>query len=295
MLVYGEKHSQQQDLPKGQSGAQFTPRVLLRYYNTHEETDSKTLKRLFELIAPVSFVDHQNSIVRYKTAKGAELALGYFNSHCIIQKNVDDFALQVSEAHAHRQAVKKSIPPTDGIYVRLLQGIFINLEQQEKQYWSTFISSLEDNESMLNNHIAFGQVHHVKFGDDEDNQQAKKHVKFGDDEDNQQAKKHIKFGDDEDNQQAKKHIKFVNDEDNQQAKKHIKFGNEKMNDDVEQGKHIKLDQQEKKDESNSISKNENTKRHIVFSDSEESGPESPQLIHLESPAKRSKKRFKEGE
>ncbi|KND04924.1 uncharacterized protein SPPG_00615 [Spizellomyces punctatus DAOM BR117] len=83
---------------QGQMGthekAEYQSRIVAKFSGAHKSTTPKVLKRLFEMIAPVSFIDlnrNQGSgHVRFKTSHGARLAFVFFSREYIAQTHKDD-------------------------------------------------------------------------------------------------------------------------------------------------------------------------------------------------------------
>ncbi|KAJ3207339.1 hypothetical protein HDU82_003838 [Entophlyctis luteolus] len=94
------------------SGASYEAGVVVRYSNVHRGTSRKILKTLFELVAPVSFVDYTKGetegFVRFKTPMGATLATSYFSHQNIVQINSKDVGTLITSVK-HLQRLKSSI------------------------------------------------------------------------------------------------------------------------------------------------------------------------------------------
>ncbi|KAJ3353278.1 hypothetical protein HDU83_006958 [Entophlyctis luteolus] len=94
------------------SGASYEAGVVVRYSNVHRGTSRKVLKTLFELVAPVSFVDYTKGetegFVRFKTPMGATLATSYFSHQNIVQINSKDVGTLITSVK-HLQRLKSSV------------------------------------------------------------------------------------------------------------------------------------------------------------------------------------------
>ena len=79
---------------KSHAALQYEPGVIAAFQNVHPQTQSKTLRILFELLAPVSFVDYsygkKRGYVRFKSAYGAQLACSYFEREFVGQSHGGD-------------------------------------------------------------------------------------------------------------------------------------------------------------------------------------------------------------
>jgi hypothetical protein len=96
------------------------------------------VKRLFEMVAPVSFVDFDiydralhgevafQGYVRFKTCEGAELACTYFKSECVKQvKPADLGTLDAAVSRVHKECVTgRRYGDTMGICLVVLEGLF---------------------------------------------------------------------------------------------------------------------------------------------------------------------------
>ncbi|KAJ3063157.1 hypothetical protein HDU99_004969, partial [Rhizoclosmatium hyalinum] len=84
------------------SGAEYEPGVVITYTGVHKSTSRKVLKQLFELIAPVSYIDHTihqtNGFVRFKTAQGASRAFHYFSRQCIVHCSPKDIGTLITSS-----------------------------------------------------------------------------------------------------------------------------------------------------------------------------------------------------
>ncbi|KAI8618701.1 hypothetical protein BC830DRAFT_1107754, partial [Chytriomyces sp. MP71] len=76
------------------NGAVFENGVVVHYTGVHIGTNRKVLKRLFELISPVSYIDHSKGetegYIRFKTQHGAALAAQYLHRHTLLQTHAGD-------------------------------------------------------------------------------------------------------------------------------------------------------------------------------------------------------------
>ncbi|ORY41671.1 hypothetical protein BCR33DRAFT_852172 [Rhizoclosmatium globosum] len=93
------------------SGAEYEPGVVITYTGVHKSTSRKVLKQLFELIAPVSYIDHTihqtNGFVRFKTAQGASRAFHYFSRQCIVQCSPKDIGTLITSSTQLRKIQEK--------------------------------------------------------------------------------------------------------------------------------------------------------------------------------------------
>ncbi|KAJ3282493.1 hypothetical protein HK104_010866 [Borealophlyctis nickersoniae] len=104
-LLAKKKAEEVKGIPKKSSSAAQTGLqrgVIAKYRGVHPETDRRTLKKLFELVAPVAYVDHTISeasgYVRFETPHGAQLAVAYFSQECVGQLHKSDTGSFVSSA-----------------------------------------------------------------------------------------------------------------------------------------------------------------------------------------------------
>ncbi|KAJ3092392.1 La- protein 7 [Quaeritorhiza haematococci] len=78
----------------GHESAEYQKGVVAQYTGVHKQTSRKILKKLFDIVAPVAYVDHPrgqtSGHVRFKSPHSAQLALTYFNQETIHQKHKDD-------------------------------------------------------------------------------------------------------------------------------------------------------------------------------------------------------------
>ncbi|KAJ3188856.1 hypothetical protein HDU85_004570 [Gaertneriomyces sp. JEL0708] len=78
----------------GHNKAEFQSKVVVKFAHVHRATDAKTLKKLFSMVAPVTFVDHSpgttTGYARFKTPHGAKLAATYFTREYIVQTHKKD-------------------------------------------------------------------------------------------------------------------------------------------------------------------------------------------------------------
>ncbi|KAI8590917.1 hypothetical protein BDZ88DRAFT_412760 [Geranomyces variabilis] len=93
----------------GTHAAEYQAKVVGRFWDVHSGTNTKVLKRLFEMVAPVAFVEFRRNngtgYVRFKTPNGAHLASTYFNSEYIVQQNANDCGtLLMQEPKSKRKA-----------------------------------------------------------------------------------------------------------------------------------------------------------------------------------------------
>ncbi|KAJ3130827.1 hypothetical protein HK101_004928 [Irineochytrium annulatum] len=141
--------------------------VVCRFTGANKKTDASVLKKLFEMVAPVSFVDykHGNSDghVRFKTAAGATLARLYFSREYIIQNDKHDQGTLVTKAGARRLRMEKKAARPEwhdwnevssgdeleaGIRLFLLQG------QEESAYWKKVYSLRSEKQERLEKEAA---------------------------------------------------------------------------------------------------------------------------------------------
>lgn len=109
----------------------------------------KTLKNIFNLIAPVHFIDKRghDGYIFYKTSKGAQLALEYFNRIHIYQSSdvctgiIDSFCIN------HHDKVKKGLD--NGICVYELSA------SEQEEYWNEIQSARQDCSLVESNHFVF--------------------------------------------------------------------------------------------------------------------------------------------
>ena len=101
--------------------------IMAQFTHVHPDTNSKTLKHLFELVAPVAYIDldykQQRGHVRFKTRQGAQFACQYFSQTCIYQSSGSDTGTLFTLS----KNTKKESPPF--VQLRLLKG------QEESAYW----------------------------------------------------------------------------------------------------------------------------------------------------------------
>ncbi|KAJ3230263.1 hypothetical protein HDU81_004630 [Chytriomyces hyalinus] len=76
------------------AGAAYEPGVIVKYTGVHKNTSRKLIKALFELIAPVTFIDYtkgsEEGYARFKTKHGATLCHYYFSKQTIVQTHAHD-------------------------------------------------------------------------------------------------------------------------------------------------------------------------------------------------------------
>ncbi|KAI8843170.1 hypothetical protein BJ741DRAFT_295564 [Chytriomyces cf. hyalinus JEL632] len=76
------------------AGASFEPGVIVKYTGVHKHTSRRLIKALFELIAPVTFIDYtkgsEEGFARFKTKHGASLCHHYFSKQTIVQTHAHD-------------------------------------------------------------------------------------------------------------------------------------------------------------------------------------------------------------
>ncbi|KAI9203344.1 uncharacterized protein BJ171DRAFT_510430 [Polychytrium aggregatum] len=126
--------------------AVFEQGVVAEFTGTHSQTNTKTLKRMFESVAPVAYLDCRRSKgsgrghVRFKTPYGAQLAELYFKRESIVQIHGQDIGTLYSKAKqsmAHRSNQEPgpqhdpAVRPDPAlIKLRIIRG------DEERQYWS---------------------------------------------------------------------------------------------------------------------------------------------------------------
>jgi RNA recognition motif-containing protein len=149
------KRQQLQELKESRAGTHaslaFEAGVVAQFKNVHSETSSRVLKALFEMIAPVSFIDYSGGTsghVRFKTRHGAHLACAFFTKEFIHQSHPDDTgslltlkqdrARKKSKMNEAKQELQNSLPTNQtetefeqrGIEMYLLKG------RDEEAYWN---------------------------------------------------------------------------------------------------------------------------------------------------------------
>ncbi|KAJ2996070.1 hypothetical protein HDV02_000220, partial [Globomyces sp. JEL0801] len=106
----------------------------------NSSTNSKTIKKLMEMVAPVAFVDYQRgntyAYIRFKSHYGLLLAQSYYSRTCITQKNGYDCtgALQSAECKQQFYNFQNDIDSCSGIVLYGLDGA------DEAEYWETIYS-----------------------------------------------------------------------------------------------------------------------------------------------------------
>ncbi|KAI8917171.1 hypothetical protein DFJ77DRAFT_459423 [Powellomyces hirtus] len=95
--LLGVRTQQLQEHTRNQAGwqtAQYQSKVVGRFSDVFRGTNTKIIKRLFEMIAPVTFVDfspkENNGFIRFKTPHGARLAFTYFTNEYVVQTHAYD-------------------------------------------------------------------------------------------------------------------------------------------------------------------------------------------------------------
>jgi hypothetical protein len=136
---------------------EYLPGVIGCFSNVNPNTDRKTIKRLFEMIAPVRYVDYNygecGGYVRFKTSRGAQLAQNFFSRCCIIQtheKDFDGFLDPHRSTKHHGYMVRGQETYPDAITLYVLQ------EQEDCDYWSHIFESQKlsmDQSSMMQNDV----------------------------------------------------------------------------------------------------------------------------------------------
>ncbi|KAI9350777.1 hypothetical protein BDR26DRAFT_1003597 [Obelidium mucronatum] len=88
---------------KHECGAVFQSGVVAAILRIHRRTNRRILKQLFELIGPVSFVDHSkdetHGYVRFKTPQDATAASSFFSRQEIVQIHSADLGTLVTSAN----------------------------------------------------------------------------------------------------------------------------------------------------------------------------------------------------
>ena len=78
-------------------------RTVYRFTGVHSGTNSKILKKLFEIVAPVCFIEYikgsKTGKVRFKSQNGGKLAKLYFSKEFISQKSWDDLGSFSTDLH----------------------------------------------------------------------------------------------------------------------------------------------------------------------------------------------------
>ncbi|KAJ3367728.1 hypothetical protein HDU91_001133 [Kappamyces sp. JEL0680] len=122
--------------------------TIAEFSGVHWQTSSKTLKKLFEMVSSVAYVDHTpgstSGHVRFKTATDAQLAVSYFSRVCISQAGPDDCvgtldAARSRQHHFNCTRQRESFP--DAIYLVLLGG------KKEEEYWDWIFAQREKHQS----------------------------------------------------------------------------------------------------------------------------------------------------
>ncbi|KAJ3069613.1 hypothetical protein HDU98_007324 [Podochytrium sp. JEL0797] len=153
-------------------GATFESGVVAKYSGVHKGTSRKVLKQLFDLLAPVSFVDHPKSHteghVRFKTAEGALHAASFLRRQTIAQVHANDTSgclitsMKQWNAVVARRGKKEDVaadvdgwgewevedePDEEekelkelGIKVRVLMG------REEREYWDVIYEAQEQHQ-----------------------------------------------------------------------------------------------------------------------------------------------------
>jgi hypothetical protein len=137
------------------SGISFCPGVLVYFMGVHQNTTSKTIKRLFEMVAPVAYVDYnfgeQQGYCRFKSSYGAQLAVNYFTRLCVVQTSGEDCVGKVdghrSDAH-FRFVVRQQDSFSDAICMYILEG------SEEKQYWEKILVASKEKRDYATNSLA---------------------------------------------------------------------------------------------------------------------------------------------
>jgi hypothetical protein len=143
--------------------------IFAAFFNVHRDTSRIVLKRLFELIAPVSYVDYESGKtsghLRFKDPTGARLTEIYFGKECVIQTGGTCLGkIIISDTH-YQAAVNGPITNTSGIVVHVLRG-------EKEEAYSSNVQFLRSKKQILgqSSKPQAPALKHVKFeySDDED-------------------------------------------------------------------------------------------------------------------------------
>lgn len=158
MDIYHKEYEQfkkdQKAAMESQIGAHksvFKQGVVKYYENINHESDTKTIKTLFELFSKVSFVDarsHGSGYVRFKTKRGADIAREYFERVCVVQKNQwCTGVLSVDDYHCDRvlNGTAKGI------------CLYNMTEEEEIEYWDTYIFQKTDQDFIVSDEQSFSK------------------------------------------------------------------------------------------------------------------------------------------
>ncbi|KAI9011156.1 hypothetical protein BC832DRAFT_326481 [Gaertneriomyces semiglobifer] len=116
----------------GHNKAEFQSKVVVKFSHVHRATDAKTLKKLFSMVAPVTFVDHSpgstTGYARFKTPHGAKLAATYFTREYIVQNHKKDIGTLL---HRKSRPNKSTTMHNDNLVEERLEA-----EDHESSAWA---------------------------------------------------------------------------------------------------------------------------------------------------------------
>ena len=144
--------------------------TIIHFQNTHPKSNSRIIRQLFELVAPIAFIDYedQQGYIRFKSGIEANRVLNYFARCNIVQQNGKDATGMLDPYYKQR-----------GIQVRLLQG------REEQEYWQYIMEKQHEKwNPQVEMECDYSQ--HIKFDQDEPENTILnhgKHIKFDDDAD----------------------------------------------------------------------------------------------------------------
>ena len=151
--------------------AEYEKGCILYFSNSHPKSNSRTIKMIFELVAPVVFIDYndQDGYCRFKSSLGATRAVCYFSRCNIVQQHGKDTTGKLDPYYEHQ-----------GIQTRLLEG------REEREYWDYIFQKqneklgqemdqdLDSNTHTRFNNEAIQAPIHIKFDNEIDNNPKKR-------------------------------------------------------------------------------------------------------------------------
>jgi hypothetical protein len=167
----------------------YLPGLIGCFANVHDRTDTKSLKNLFEMVSPVSYIDYEQGntwgYVRFKTKRGAQLAQNYFTRCCVTQLYPADStgSLDPHRSVRHfRFLMRNQDTFADAITMYVLEG------DEEKAYWDKIFAAQNAQECTI---VESNPSTHIKFDDNEERHtemnsstsQERGHVRFESDDD----------------------------------------------------------------------------------------------------------------
>jgi hypothetical protein len=161
-----ELHEQEKRDKKSSHTLLYSPGLIGCFSNVHDRTDTKTLKNLFEMVSPVSYVDYEQGntwgYVRFKTRRGAQLAQNYFTRCCVTQRYPADATGSLDPHRSVRHfsfLMRNKDTFSDAMTMYILEG------EEEKTYWDQIFAAQHAREGTI---VESAPPTHIKFNEDEE-------------------------------------------------------------------------------------------------------------------------------